>query len=413
MKRRMSLMLIALGAVLAGLSALPASASAQVCIPGVPVPGCPPPPPPSPSPGPPPPGGGIPPPPPPPPEPAPCRVEPRRSGGFVGLVSEDVFVAGPNYRTCALSSQAASGVAISRQVFDWASIERSKGRYDFSFYDAYVTALAAHRIRVLPILFNTPGFRASRSRRGGGRGAYAPRRYGDLGRFGAVLVRRYGPRGSFWRRNRHLPRLPIRSWQVWNEPNLQVYWPSGPSPSQYTRLLRATARAIKRADRGAEIVTAGLPNSRLAKVSLTKFVAGLYRAGARSAFDTLAINPYSRSPGGVLSLVKRIRRLMDKSGDRRGRIWVTEFGWATAGPPSRFRVSERGQASRIAATLRSLHRARRRLRVRGAIYYNWRDNPPYPPLYQDFFGLHTGLHFRDGRAKASQPAFQRVATRLR
>ena len=33
-------------------------------------------------------------------------------------------------------------------------------------------------------------------------------------------------------------------------------------------------------------------------------------------------------------------------------------------------------------------------------YFGWRDLSPYPPLYQDFFGLHTGLLAADGRASS-------------
>jgi hypothetical protein len=342
--------------------------------------------------------------------PSACPVgAPRGSGIFVGLASEDVFAGGPRYRSCELDAQRSAGVDIVRQSFDWAAIERLPGRYDFSFYDRYVGDLARHRIRVLPILFNAPSFRTPRRRR---RGTYPPRRYSDLGRFGAVLVRRYGPRGSFWRRHRGLPRMSVRAWQIWNEPNLPVYWPTGPSPRQYTRLLKAAAKRIKRADRRAEIVTAGLPESRLG-TPLKRFVSGMYRAGAKRWFDTLAINPYARTPRGVAKLVRATRRLMNARGDRRGRIWVTEFGWATGGPRHRFRVSRAGQAARVRATLRTLYRSRRRYRLRGAVYYNWRDAKPYPPLFQDFFGLHTGLLDLSGRDKPALASFRRVARRMR
>ena len=67
------------------------------------------------------------------------------------------------------------------------------------------------------------------------RGTYPPRRYTDLGEF-ALLARRYGPGGSFWDRHPRLPRLPVRAWQVWNEPNLPVFGRRDP-----TRRLRAPA----------------------------------------------------------------------------------------------------------------------------------------------------------------------------
>jgi hypothetical protein len=327
--------------------------------------------------------------------------------GFVGLSTEDVFAHPGSYRACELNRQVASGVGVIRQTFDWKSIEPSREHYRFGYYDRFVQALAEHSIRVLPILFDPPRHRARQARRG----TYPPRRYRDLGAFGAVLVRRYGPKGSFWRRHPNVPRLPIRSWQIWNEPNIRVYWPTGPNPGQYVRLLRASARVIKRADPGAEIVTAGLPKSHLG-TPVERFVRGMYRAGGRSAFDTLAINPYASRAGGVVAIVRSMRRLMNSHGDRRGNLWVTEFGWSTGGPRSPFRTTEAGQAARVASALAALHRSRQALRLRGAVYYNWRDGRPYPPRFQDFFGLHTGLNDAGGRPKPALRAFAEAAGSL-
>jgi hypothetical protein len=326
------------------------------------------------------------------------------------MVSEDIFWDASSYRTCNLNDQVSSGVDLIRQTFDWAQIEHSRGSYDFSWHDRLMESLARRRLRVLPILFNAPRFRSSTPRHLR-RGALVPRRPGDMGRFAVQVVRRYGPRGSFWRRNPEVPRVPVRSWQVWNEPNLRVYWPTGPSARQYTRLLKATAEAIRRVDRRAEIVTAGISDSRHG-LPFSAYVAGMYRAGAGPAFDTLAVSAYARGASGVLALVRRARRLMNRHGDRRGRLWVAEFGWATGGPRSRFRVTRAAQASHLTTALRSLYGRRRKLRLRGVIYYNWRDGRPYPPLYQDFFGLHTGLLDVDGRPKPAYRAFRRIAPRL-
>jgi len=43
--------------------------------------------------------------------------------------------------------------------------------------------------------------------------------------------------------------------------------------------------------------------------------------------------------------------------------------------------------------------------TKGERYYGWRDMAPYAPLFQDFFGLHTGLVERDGRPKPSVATF--------
>jgi hypothetical protein len=231
-----------------------------------------------------------------------------------------------------------------------------------------------------------------------------------MGAFAAVVVRRYGPSGSFWRAHPGLRKVPIRSWQVWNEPSLPVYWPSGPDPRAYARLLAATARAIRQVDPGATIVSSGLSQTRNG-VPFDRFVDGLYRAGAAASFDVLAIHPYARDAGGVVTAVSRARRLMDRHGDDRSPIWVTEVGWASSGPPSDFTVGERGQADRIRATLLALAERRRELRIRGVIYFNFRDGTVFAGG-SDFWGLHTGLLPLAGEPKPAFGAFEAAAKKV-
>ena len=124
--------------------------------------------------------------------PADARV-PR---GFVGITADDVFAGNDNYRTANLSAMAAIGVQTIRQTFDWSTIERRRGVYDFSYHDAYVAKAAAHGIRVLPVLFNPPAFyRPTR-----GRAACAPRKMATFARFAKAVARRYGRRGTLWKR---------------------------------------------------------------------------------------------------------------------------------------------------------------------------------------------------------------------
>ena len=225
-----------------------------------------------------------------------------------------------------------------------------------------------------------------------------------------MLARRYGPGGSFWRRRPELPPLPVRAWQVWNEPNLRVYWPSGPDAAEYVRLLRATGQAIKRVDPGAEILTAGMPDSELG-VPLRAYLRRMYKAGAKGTFDTLAINPFCgehrRRAEHRRSRARHRRRTW-----RPPAVWVTELGWASGGPPSDFRVGERGQARLVERTLLALARRRGELGLRGVVYFNWRDSLPFRGG-RDFFGLHTGLLRRDGSRKPAFISYRRAAKTLK
>ena len=329
---------------------------------------------------------------------------------FLGIVTEDAFGHPGRYRRAQLSRQQRIGVGLVRQTFDWKQIERRPGELSFGTYDRFVADLARHRMRALPVLFNPPGFRSSAPSSGARRGTYPPRDPADMGAFAAALVRRYGPGGTFWRSRPGLPRLPVRSWQVWNEPSIPVYWPPGPDPAAYVRLLRATGRAIKQVDPGAEVVSAGLAESRLG-IPFGRFVDGMYRAGAADAFDTLALHGYARSAAGVLTAVEQARTRIAAAGGSQ-QIRVTEIGWSSGGPRSPFTVGERRQARLIEDMLVGLGRARKRLGLRGVVYFNWRDSSPFAGG-REFFGLHTGLLRRDGSAKPALEAFARARRILR
>src|SRR5918993_705020 len=191
-----------------------------------------------------------------------------------------------------MAAIAATGARVLRQPFYWSVMEPQPGRYDFSLYDAYIATAANANLRVLPILFDPPAFRSARPAAGARRGAYPPASYGDFAFFAATLVRRYGPGGEFWQRHPELPQLPIRGWQVWNEPNIPAYWPSGPNPAAYAAMLRTVAPAIKGIDPGARVVTAGINESELG-IKLVPFLRGMYGAGARGSFDALGVHPYA------------------------------------------------------------------------------------------------------------------------
>ena len=332
-----------------------------------------------------------------------ASAQARLPRDFVGITSEDVFARGSSYREANLSAQHALKIGLIRQTFDWAQIETSPGVYRLGRYDSFVLAAARHGITVLPILFNGPRFHSLPHFE---RGASRPDK-AAFGQFAATIARRYGRNGSLWAAHPEVPARPIRSYQIWNEPNLRIYWLPRPSARQYVGLLKAARRAIKGVDRRAEIVTAGIPPSKLSMaVRIMRYLKSMYKVrGAKKAFDTLAINSYAKNLGELKKLLKSVRKLMRRRHDR-AKIWITEMGWATGGPPSRFNVGVAQQARLIKSSIRFIRRSRGKLRLRGFVYFSWRDSSPYPPLLQDLWGLHTGLLTQAGAPKRGYAAFR-------
>jgi polysaccharide biosynthesis protein PslG len=322
---------------------------------------------------------------------------------FFGVVAEDVLAGDDEYRRRMLARQRAAGVRLIRQTFHWDRIERAPGRYDFREYDAYVAAVAHAGMDLLPILFTPPSFRATTH---AARGTYPPDQPQDMADFAARLVGRYGPGGQFWKSNPDVPEHPIRAWQVWNEPNLPVYWPQGPDPAEYARLLEAVSRGIRRADAGAAVVSAGLSESRFG-IPFEDFVRGMFDAEAGDSLDVFALHAFASDAAGSVAAAEHARALLTELGSR-APIWVTEVGWASGGPASPFTSGPEGQALRIRAVLDAFVRRREKLAIFGVIYYNWRDAPTYAGG-QDFFGLHTGLLDFDGHPKPALGAYRSVA----
>ena len=319
----------------------------------------------------------------------------------------DAFDAGR--RADSMELQAAVGVGTARVAFDWSRVETAPGQYDFSFYDPVVADAAARGLRLLPILYDPPSFRSSRGSRTK-RGMYPPSDPAAMGEFADRLVRRYGPDGSLWAERPELRRVPIRSWQVWNEPSHPSFWPDGADPVAYVALLKAVAAAIRAADPQAEIVAAGLPNSKDGPPVKT-FLGAMYDAGAAGAFDTLAIHPYAIDFYGLMDQVHEMRAIATKHGDD-APIWITEFGWPTDGPSGYDIVTEAEQARLVTQTLRGFATHRTAIGIRGFTYFYWRESARDPAGGPDSIWGHVGL-IAPGRAKPAYHAFVDAVAEMR
>ncbi len=322
----------------------------------------------------------------------------------VGIYSEEHERANGGDRFPVGSAQRDAGVGIVRQPFLWSRIETAPGVVDYSVYDDVVASAAVAGLAVLPVLLDAPPWRSSGPPVAPGEDMYPPARDDAFAVFAGSLVQRYGPGGAFWVDHPELPLVPIRSWQVWNEPNTSQFWVSGPDPAAYTRLLRATAAAIRAADPGAEVVTAGLPES-LGGMPVGRYLDGMYDAGARGTFDTLAIHPYAREPEGALDILRSARAELDRHGAAQVPIWATEFGWASSGPPSLVTTTEASQATRVRDTIVLMQRARAALRLRGFVVFRWIDKA-LNAGQRDSWPLNTGLLRADGSAKPALAMFR-------
>jgi hypothetical protein len=202
---------------------------------------------------------------------------------------------------------------------------------DWLLYDQLIGDAAANGIRVLPTVYSTPTWAAaspSQPPAGPHRSQFAA--------FVREAAQRYGSNGSFWDTHPWFPKLPIINWQFWNEPNWPAFWSPKPSAKQYVSLLRVFRNSIKGVDPAAKIVLAGLfrtPNVR-GGVPLDRYLPDIYRHNGKPLFDAVAVHPYASTPRVALDAVKEARQIMSRFKDKSARVWITEIGWPSGGPPN-------------------------------------------------------------------------------
>jgi hypothetical protein len=325
--------------------------------------------------------------------------------GWLGVIADGPLTAPGNDLDSEWDAMTASGVESVRTAFYWPDVQPSESAPpDLARWDAVVLAAARRRLPVLPIVTGTPSWAGTHP----GDETSPPRDpelYANLLR---TLIARYGPAGSLWAEHPEVPALPIREWQIWNEPNLTRYWSRQPFARSYVKLLKAAHAAIKAADPGAKVVLAGLPNE--SWVALRK----VYRAGARRYFDAVALHPYTGKPRNVVKLAEFARRVMRRFHDGRKPIWITELSWPAAKGKTKntigFETTDTGQAKRLREGLRLLARARKRLRIQRVYWYTWLSREGSPNSF-DYSGLRR---LRDGREidAPALGAFRAAARRL-
>jgi hypothetical protein len=296
---------------------------------------------------------------------APASAERKVPRGWLGVQADGPVTDLPASFDGEWDRMAGAGVETVRLTFLWRTTEPSPGALDFSAPDALVLAAARRRLTMLPNVWATPDWAAERP----GDAASPPRDRAAYGRFMAALIARYGPRGSLWTEHPEVPRVPIRDWQIWNEPSMTRYWTTQPFAKSYVSLLRAAHSAINAADPHAKVILAGLPNESW------KALRTVYAAGARGHFDAVAIHPYTGKPRNVVRLLELARSVMRRAHDPRTPVWVTELSWPAAlrkVPLTHgFETTDRGQAVRLGQGLERLVDARKRLRIGKVIWYTW------------------------------------------
>jgi len=288
-----------------------------------------------------------------------------------------------------------SGARSVRFAVYWPSIEPSRGTFDVGQLDARFAAAQAAGLSVLPVVAGTPDWAAGTPVTS----ASPPADPADYANIVARLARRYGSGGTFWKGRSGKP-MPVKAWQIWNEPDLSKFWAldHGPWAVGYVRLLRAARKSIKAVDPKAKIVLAGMTNA--SWLSLRS----VYLAGGRGQFDLAAIHPFSKEVAGVLQIVRLARRAMAAGKDSKTPLLLTEISWTSALGQARlvygWETTEAGQASKLREALTQLAARRRPDNLAGLYWATWLS----PKVGSQFSFDYSGLRKMSGGIPVSKPA---------
>ena len=296
-----------------------------------------------------------------------------------------------------------------RLPFNWDSAQFSAGdctptggACDWSFIDSLVTGPSNAGIKILPNVNTSAPFVNS--------DPFKPPTNDIAGwqDFVDAAARRYGPGGAAGLRT------PITSWQIWNEPGSNGDFNPKPNAKKYGKILKAAGDAIYGVDKKANVLLGGLfPDTGPKGIPADKFLAKLYKVKKiEKSFDTVSIHPYSTDPKkGVVKQATEARKAMDKAGDKKADIAVTELGYASGcpscskkNPPPVVVKNEKEQAKALKDSFRALKKKANKLNLSSIIWFTWRDGEG--PCA---FCFTSGLLDESGKPKPAYKAFKKEA----
>lgn len=280
------------------------------------------------------------------------------------------------------------GVGWIRIDFAWSVAEPSKGAFDFSVYDALVSAAEARGLAVYASVQSTPAWATD-----GPAGIGVPRSAADVTSFVSASASRYGSR--------------VAVWAFWNEPNQTQFW-AGTRQQYIDVILKPGADAVHAASRTSRVAGPELAHlvgngavwyrwlsdviaqcgSRLDVVSHH-----VYGTGAAAVTTKLeATTTFGTNPSLWDLVPPSVKEVLTASGWLGKPFWVTETGWASD------QLGEPGQATQYTSLLESwFGGAASRAWMSHVFFYELKD-PAAPPLW--------GVVRPDGSAKPAYTAYQ-------
>jgi hypothetical protein len=233
-----------------------------------------------------------------------------------------------------LSALHAAGGRVGRADSDWAGAEphapvHGHHTYQWGYDDMIVSEMARARLRLEPTLQFAPKWAEAHRpnvlhlKTGRFVVPLPPAKNSNFAAYAIAFMRRYGAHGSFWAANRALPYLPVKTVEVWNEPDNTHNWGPQINLQDYARLYEVVRSAVHRVDRRARVLTGGLAWTQSSLPRLLKAFRG-------KPIDAVAVHPYAATPKGTIALARYALGQMRRYGRGSTPAVVNEYGWTSS-----------------------------------------------------------------------------------
>lgn len=208
-----------------------------------------------------------------------------------------------------------AGIKCIRDECYWSLIETSRGIYNFPpLFDFYINSAKQRGIDVMLILnYNNP--------------IYAPHAGSavttDSNRLAFAeyckrVVQRYSPLG-------------IKRYEIWNEPNILMFWDPAPNAQQYKLLLQTVYPVIKSVDTNITVIgcaTSPAEGNPSPYISWLSYITQVFNAGGGSFMDAVSFHLYRVDKAPETYLYNDINNLKAIIGGKP--IYLTEIGYPTS-----------------------------------------------------------------------------------
>jgi hypothetical protein len=331
-----------------------------------------------------------------------ASVPPSQPGRLPELVIGNNFgvnIHGASARDFDLIADA--GFKFVRIDLTWQAVERSPGKYEWSRYDHMAEELAARKLRPLFILsYSNPIYAPEVEVKHGRRALRKP---------AAPKVRVALAAFSNWAAEaaRHFARYdPV--FEVWNEPDLDAFWPPRSSATEYVALANSACNAVRAASPDAIIIGPGAAKPPTRTLPRPEFLSAVLASELAGCLDAISVHPYlhiSEMPHAGQHW-QLLRALIAKEGrSRRAPLPLvsSETGLSTGGGSLLHRPPDES-AQAFYAVRMLLQNFESGIPI--SIWYDWKDDGDDESEAENRFGLVR-------RDLSPKPAYVAVKTAFR